>query len=127
MQPPLMLANQVIRGNIVINSKPKSALVERMGCDSAALARQLYAVAEGNFRNILSSSWLYLNKDDRNIASVAVFFTCDTGNDYWQLPIATKKLAKAARLLSPKADFLRSNVTLRGNTPLSKEFQGESR
>lgn len=111
----------------MINSKPKSAVLERMGCDSAVLARQLYVVALGNFRNILPrarvsqlSSWLYLNKDDRNIAGIAVVISCEAGSDYWQLP-------RAARLLSPKADFLRSNVTLRGNTPLSLQFQGESR
>lgn len=104
MQPPLKLVNRVIRGNIVINSKtPKSAVVERIGSDSAVFARQLCAVTRG------------------------VFFTCDTGNDYWQLPIARKELARAVRLLDPKADFLRSNVTLQGNPPLSKEFQGENR
>jgi hypothetical protein len=94
-----------------------------MGCDSAAFARQLCAVAE------------------------RVFFICNTGDDSWQLPGARKEVAMpyhfveasyaqrlqelaasyAVRLLEPKADFLRSNVTLQGNTPLSKEFQGESR
>ncbi|MHC5827753.1 MAG: hypothetical protein ACYT04_70685, partial [Nostoc sp.] len=110
------------------------AVVERIGSDSVAFARQLCAVASGNFRNILSRarssqllSLLCLDNGEGNIASLAVFFTRDTGNDYWQLPIASKKLARAVRLLSPKADFLRSNVTLQVNPSLSKEFQGESR
>jgi len=125
MQPPLMLANQVIRGNIVINSKPKSAVVERMGSDSVAFARQLCAVASGNFRNILSRarssqllSLLCLDNGEGNIASLAVFFTRDAGTDYWQLPIADKKLAIA---------FLGIKRYFQKNTPLSKEFQGESR
>ncbi|MBD2534299.1 hypothetical protein H6G97_34180 [Nostoc flagelliforme FACHB-838] len=36
----------------MIDSKPKSAVVERMGCDSVVFARQLFAVTSGNFRNI---------------------------------------------------------------------------
>lgn len=118
----------------MINSKPKSAVVERMGCDSVVFARQLFAVTSGNFRNILSrarvsqlESRLCLDDGDRNIADKAVFFTSDTGDDYWQLLLKIKKLARAVRLLFPKADFLRSNVTLLANTPLSKGFQGESR
>lgn len=53
--------------------------------------------------------------------------TCQARSDYWQLLIISKELVHAVRLLSPKADFLRSNVTLFTNTALSKEFQGESR
>lgn len=88
----------------MINSKNhKSAVVERIGCDSAAFARQLCAVAEG------------------------MVIKRDTRADYWQLPIARKELARAVRLLEPKAEFLRSNVTLLANPSLSKEFQGENR
>ena len=109
----------------MINSKPKSAVLERMGCDSAALARQLCAVASGNFRNILSrarvwqlSSWLCLDNGDRNIAGLAVVIICDVGDDYWQLLLQRKELAIA---------FLGIKRYFQKNTPLSKEFQGESR
>ncbi|WP_373524987.1 hypothetical protein [Nostoc sp.] len=109
----------------MINSKPKSAVLERMGCNSAAFAQQLCAVAEGNFRNILSrarisqlSSWLCLNEGARNIAGLAVVITCDVGNDYWQLRLKRKELAIA---------FLGLKRYFQKNTPLSKEFQRESR
>ncbi|MBG1267257.1 hypothetical protein [Nostoc sp. WHI] len=108
----------------MINSKPKSAVVERMGCDSAAFARQICAVASGNFRNILSrarvwqlSSWLCLDNGDRNITGLAVVITCDVGDDYWQLRLKRKKLAIA---------FLPLKRYFQKNIPLSKEFQGES-
>ncbi|MBG1271533.1 hypothetical protein [Nostoc sp. WHI] len=109
----------------MINSKPKSAVfVERMGCDSAAFARQLCAVVEGNFRNILARarvsqllSWLCLNNGDRNIAGLAVVITCDVGDDYWQLLLKRKELAIA---------FLPLKRYFQKNIPLSKEFQGES-
>lgn len=123
-----------------------------MGCDSAAFARQICVVAEGNFRNILARarvsqllSWLCLANGDRNLAGLAVVITCDVGDDYWQLLLKRKELAIAVILLDAKADFLLlispkqtlvlgivlasgesfTKITL--NTPLSKEFQGESR
>ncbi len=118
---------------MIKKERPKSAALERMG-SSAAFAQQKVAVAEGNFRNIKArariwqlESLLCLDNSDKNIASLGVLFTRNTLDNYWQLPQARKELAHAVGLLSPKADFLRSNVTLQENPPLSKELQGENR
>ncbi|MHC5771552.1 MAG: hypothetical protein ACYTXI_39580 [Nostoc sp.] len=115
----------------MINSKPKSAVVERMGCDSVVLsatsrrsvyARQLCAVASGNFRNILSSGlptqkcWVRIGQREKGKGIKYLYPAKVT----WLTTRATDLLL----LISP-ALFLGIDITL--NPSLSKEFQGESR
>jgi hypothetical protein len=72
----------------VLNNKtPNSSVVERMESCIAVFAPQLYAVVEGNFKNILAkarfsqlSNWLCFDEDDKNIAGQAAAITCDTGD-----------------------------------------------
>lgn len=71
----------------MLNGKSlNSSVVERMESCIAVFAPQLYAVVEGNFKNILAkarvsqlSNWLCFDEDD-NIADQAAAIACDTGD-----------------------------------------------
>lgn len=139
MQPPLSLSTKLSGENIVINrERSKSAVVERMG-PSAAFARQLCAVASGNFRNILPSSlptqkcWGRIGERIKGKGikylsplSLSLFLAKGT----WLTTRATEKLLLISRALLlgivlASGESLDTDMTL--NPPLSKDFQGESR
>ncbi|MBD2510091.1 hypothetical protein [Nostoc sp.] len=122
------------------NSKPKSAVVGRMG-SSAAFAWQLCAVASGNFRNILPSSlptqkcWGRIGerlkgkgKGILSLSPLPVSFYPAKGT--WLTTRATDLLLLISRALLlgivlASGESLDTDMTL--NPPLSKDFQGESR
>ena len=123
----------------MINSKPKSAVVQSLGSESAAFVRQLCAVASGNFRNILPSGlptqkcWVRIRerlkgKGIKYLSPLPVSLYPAKG--IWLTTRAIEKLLLISRALLlgivlASGESLDSDMTL--NPPLSKEFQGESR
>lgn len=127
----------------MINSKPKSTVVQSLGSESAAFVRQLCAVASGNFRNILPSGlltqkcWMRIRerlkvkgKGTKYLSPLPVSLYPAKGT--WLTTRATDLLLLISRalllgivLVSGKS--LGTDITLRLNPSLSKEFQGENR
>ncbi|MEH1823053.1 MAG: hypothetical protein V7L31_28920 [Nostoc sp.] len=120
------------------NSKPKSAVVERMGL-SAAFAWQLCAVASGNFRNILPSRlptqkcWVRIGEKlkGKGILSLSPLpVSLYPAKGTWLTTRATDLLLLISRALLlgivlASGESLNTDMTL--NPSLSKEFQGENR
>lgn len=92
----------------MINRKrPKSAVLERMG-SSAVFAQQFCAVAKGNFRNILPCARVW-QVEKEPLEQSADFLVLLLG------------------IVLEIGESFSTDITLRLDTVLSKEFQGENR
>ncbi|MHC0067402.1 hypothetical protein ACWATR_31570 [Nostoc sp. UIC 10890] len=125
----------------MINSKPKSAVVQSLGSESAAFVQQLCAVASGNFRNILPSGlptqkfWVRIGerlkgKAIKYLSPLPVSLYPAKGT--WLTTRATDLLllispALLLGIVLASGKSLGTDITLRLDTAFSKEFQGESR
>ncbi|MBN3992866.1 MAG: hypothetical protein HWQ36_20710 [Nostoc sp. NMS2] len=124
----------------MINSKPKSAVVQSLGSESAAFVRQLCAVASGNFRNILPSGlptqkcWVRIGerlkgKGIKYLSPLPLYLY--PAKETWLTTRATDLLllispALLLGIVLASGKSLGTDITLRLDTAFSKEFQGES-